>query len=374
MDYRDSRDLFMDQCVGVADFYSKNLKKLGYEAEEIICNDEFLQRKWLSEFSANSAYKYASQEFLFRCLKRFGQSLQCNLGRLGENIYSKFRSPVKSAAFGSSKWEPWKLEILAQQIKRFKPDILYNQAIHYVDGEFLREIKPSVKWIVGQHASPIPHDFPRHTYDLMLSSLPNLVEQFREMGLRTEYLKLGFESTLLDQVKTLQALYRASFVGGFSSLHQKGIQILEKVAGEFPVDFWGYGAETLPRNSAILKSYHGEAWGIKMYEIFSQSKIVLNRHLNLASQYANNMRLYEATGMGALLLTDHKDNLNDIFEIGKEVVSYRNEQECLELLQYYAEHEVERAAIARAGQQRVLKEHTYFHRMQELLSILKKYL
>ena len=40
-----------------------------------------------------------------------------------------------------------------------------------------------------------------------------------------------------------------------------------------------------------------------MYKILGRSKISFNRHINTAENNANNMRLYEATGMGSLLLT-----------------------------------------------------------------------
>jgi spore maturation protein CgeB len=110
-----------------------------------------------------------------------------------------------------------------------------------------------------------------------------------------------------------------------------------------------------------------------MYAILLNSKITLNHHGNIPP-YANNCRLYEATGVGTFLITDWKMNLHEIFEPGKEVIAYRTPEECAELIQYYLEHEAERKAIARAGQERTLKEHTYYHRMQELVEIVRKYL
>jgi spore maturation protein CgeB len=86
------------------------------------------------------------------------------------------------------------------------------------------------------------------------------------------------------------------------------------------------------------------------------------------------MRLYEATGVGTFLLTDHKRNLADLFEPGREVVAYRDADECVELAGYYLTHDEEREAIARAGQQRTLREHTWYHRMQELVDIVRCYL
>jgi len=76
--------------------------------------------------------------------------------------------------------------------------------------------------------------------------------------------------------------------------------------------------------------------------------------------------------MGTLLITDWKANLREMFEPGRDVIAYHTFEECAELIKYYLEHEKEREAIAKAGQQRTLREHTYYHRVRELLDILRK--
>ena len=117
----------------------------------------------------------------------------------------------------------------------------------------------------------------------------------------------------------------------------------------------------------------GQAWGREMYQILRKSRITLNHHGDIAP-YANNMRLYEATGIGALLVTDWKENLHEMFEPGKEVVAYRTPEECVDLVKYYLDHDEEREVIAHAGQQRTLREHTYYQRMHELMAIARNYL
>jgi spore maturation protein CgeB len=82
------------------------------------------------------------------------------------------------------------------------------------------------------------------------------------------------------------------------------------------------------------------------------------------------MRLFEATGVGTMLLTDQKDNLHEMFDLGKEVAVYRSPEEGLEKIRYYLSHDAEREAIARAGQKRTLRDHTYAVRMQELIGLL----
>jgi spore maturation protein CgeB len=94
----------------------------------------------------------------------------------------------------------------------------------------------------------------------------------------------------------------------------------------------------------------------------------------VAENYANNMRLYEATGVGSLLITDRKDNLGNLFEVGKEVVAYSTQEEASELIRHYLAHPDEAEAIAKAGQARTLRDHTYKRRMDELVPILQHYL
>jgi len=157
-------------------------------------------------------------------------------------------------------------------------------------------------------------------------------------------------------------------------MHKKGCALLEYLAEKTPIQFWGYGAETLPGNSPIRVRHNGEIWGKEMFSLMAASKITINRHIDVAENYANNMRLFEATGCGALLITDYKDNLNELFEIGKEVVVYRTPEECAALINYYLANPHEAEMIAKAGQARTLRDHTYALRMAQTAEILERHL
>jgi spore maturation protein CgeB len=163
-------------------------------------------------------------------------------------------------------------------------------------------------------------------------------------------------------------------VGGISRHHGKAIPVLEYLARNTHMQFFGYGADSLNKDSPIRARHHGEVWGLDMYRALARSRITLNRHINVAENNANNMRLYEATGVGSMLITDRKDNLGELFEVGKEVVAYSSPEEAAELIRYYLAHPAEADAIARAGQARTLRDHTYKQRMAELLPILERHL
>jgi spore maturation protein CgeB len=104
-----------------------------------------------------------------------------------------------------------------------------------------------------------------------------------------------------------------------------------------------------------------------MYKIYGRSKITLNRHGAIASNFAANMRLFEATGMGACLLTESRPNLIDLFEPSTEVVTYDDLADLQTKLELVLRSESLRQGIAEAGQRRCVKQHSYSARIKEIL-------
>lgn len=342
--YAEQWRALMDECFGTADFYSTHLNELGQEAAEVVANCEPLQRRWAEE---NGVRMDERPRYSLRLRRRVVPWLT--------------RAPRDN----------WYFSILEAQIQTLKPDVLYVQDMHALPPFFLQAVRPFVGRIVLQIASPVgPEAFLRE-YDLILSSLPHFVDRFRRDGLSSEHFRIGFEPKVLKRLHRAET-HDLTFVGGLSSAHSQRVRFLEAIARAHPIDFWGYGVEHLAPGSPLRPHFHGDAWGLAMYQALLDSRISLNLHINAAENNANNMRLYESTGVGTLLVTDQKDNLHTLFEPDKEVVAYRSEEECAEKIGHYLGHEDERRAIAAAGQARTLKEHTYFHRMQELIEILRR--
>jgi hypothetical protein len=235
-------------------------------------------------------------------------------------------------------------------------------------------MKPNVRLIVGQIASPLPPKRFLGGYDLVLTSFPHFVSRLEAAGISSEYFRLGFDPRVASVFEGVSRDIDVSFVGGLARSHKNAIPLLEHLARHTPIRFFGYGAEGLPARSPIMEHYEKEVWGLEMYRVLARSKITVNRHIGVAQNYANNMRLYEATGMGALLLTEEKNNLRELFEPGKEVETYINAEEAVEKINSLLNKPRRLAEIASAGAARTLREHTYRARMTELLDILNKHL
>ncbi len=364
----------MDEGVALADSYSRYLRRLGHHAEEVVINDELLQRQWASQKGLRISEQVTKSNLVRHQLRAFWRKWSDSRSPSVRRLYDVIQRPFYRI-IPRTPTEPWVHEILAAQIEEVRPDVLYNHAIWALDKNFLCRVRPFVKLIVGQHASPLPANVPYDCYDLILSSLPNLVDHFRRQGVESRYFRLGFDPTVLNRLRHSANGYAVVHVGSYGSFHKERNKLLEEVACEVPVDFWGFGVQSLSKHSPIRSSYHGEAWGIDKLNILYNSRIALTKHItSVAGKHANNMTLYEATGAGTLLITDAKENLNDLFDVGKEVIAYHNAQECVELVKYYLEHENERLAVAESGRRRTLRDHSYESRMREMVEIVGRYL
>lgn len=90
--------------------------------------------------------------------------------------------------------------------------------------------------------------------------------------------------------------------------------------------------------------------------------------------YQLKMRPFQSVGAGAMALNEYCPELEDMFEIDKEIVTFEfgNFQELREKLSWYASHDKERERIARAGYERGRKQHTFSARIRQIFDIVAK--
>jgi spore maturation protein CgeB len=343
---------------GRADFLPLNLRRLGYEADQVIINAAHLQRRWAAEHGMR-----LPPIPLARLLAR--------LRRAPQRLYRKFgRKNVFSTVHASNSWEA---KVVAAQVEDINPDIIFNCELLQFAPEFLWQIKGQKRRLIGECAYPIPPDLDLRPYDLILCCVPNYVERFRQLGAKAELMRHAFEPSVLERLEPNQNPEGVAFMGSVGAAHQSRVALLEAVSQRVPLRCWASGGESLSKQSPLRERLEPPVWGYDMYRQIRRSQVTLNNHVDIAEDFAGNIRLFEATGVGTLLVTDWKANLHEMFEPGKEVVTYSTPEECAELVQYYLEHDDERETIARAGQERTLQDHTYALRMQELVDIVGRY-
>jgi len=350
---------------GLADFYSRNFTALGHSAADIHVNNGFMQSAWAREhgmaIETAEPVGQTRQDRLPGWLQRAAAPIKPLLRPLMRKVGL---SPRLGAASE---------EILLAQIEAFKPDVVLNQDVFYVDANLMRRIRQIGKpLVVGQVGVEPSRGMDWTVYDLMLSQLPRLVQMFRAAGVRAEVSHLAFEPGLIGDLPSAPPQdIDISFVGSISTDHRQRIALLEAVARRHDLKLWGNMPKSLPPSSPLHGCFQGEVWGAEMYQTLRRSRITLNSHIDIAGREAGNMRLFEATGVGAFLLTDFKDNLHELFEPGSEVAVWRSIDDCLTSIDRYLADAGARARIAAAGQARTMTQHTYGHRARELLRLIE---
>lgn len=113
-----------------------------------------------------------------------------------------------------------------------------------------------------------------------------------------------------------------------------------------------------------------------LIRMFSQSRVSLgfatSDNLSSGPRRRTHLRLreFEAPMSGALYLTEYQPELDEYFEVGKEVLCYRDPDDLLEQVRYYLARPEEAERVRRAGYRRALGEHTWQHRFRDLFAAL----
>ncbi len=87
---------------------------------------------------------------------------------------------------------------------------------------------------------------------------------------------------------------------------------------------------------------------------------------------AVNQRVFDVPATESFLLTDYREQMERLFEPGREIVCYHSPEEALDLAQRYISRPADRLAVAKAARQRILREHRYEHRLQTLIAAMRR--
>lgn len=344
----------MATLFGVADFYSRNLRRLGHAAFDATINNRYAQSAWARQHGLNDDL----------------DALPVETGvRQAHRATTPYRFLPPTARTTPEQREPW-YDILRAQIDDFRPDVLLVQCPEWLSPEFLRDLRARVRAVIAQHPATSIDGIEWDEYDLVCSSFRPTVAALAARGIPCAHHRLGFEPAILDRLRRAEPA-EVVFIGSFFDVHASRVRWLESVCERCPqVAVYSDDVSRLAPDSPIRRAWRGSARGRRMFEVLAGAQLALNHHGDVGPG-ANNLRLFEATGVGAALLTDDKPDLADLFEPDLECLRYRDADECVHWIERCRLDADFRAAIARAGQRRTLTTHTWLHRMRELDEIIR---
>jgi len=338
--YKTLRDKIFSYFIFEFDYFSHYCNAGGrYRVEEIIVNDTVLQRKWASEIGMKES---ASEK-----------------------------------------------EIFDEQLRVLKPAIIMDTNNFFMRNSAEEYKKKFGVKVIMAWDGYTGNRFDRQSkgVDLVLTCVDDIKNAYTALGYRCDILPFAFDTRIFESLRhEISVKENVCFSGTISdNVHQDRKELLMKmIRSDIPFEMYisniGQGLHLVSRAQLrALKDFRfkdyfdyitlqqhnlGGVYGRGMFKTLGSSRIQLNSHGDKIVQ-AGNMRLFEATGMGTLLLTDWKSNLSEIFTPDEEIVTYASAQEAIDKARYFLQHPAEAEAIAKRGQARTMKEYSAEVRMNK---------
>lgn len=182
-------------------------------------------------------------------------------------------------------------------------------------------------------------------FDHLFVAHKDYLQAFREVHPSVHW--LPFASGIgVDEPQAYERKVEVGFVGGAGGERLRWLERLEK---EFVIN-------------EFRRRYTLE----EMTNLYARSKIVFNK----SEAGEVNFRVFEGPSCGALLVTEEAPGLEELFEPGKEIITYRSFEEAYEKIRYFLRNDEERRRIAEAGYKRARNEHTFEHRVRRLIDVV----
>jgi spore maturation protein CgeB len=202
----------------------------------------------------------------------------------------------------------------------------------------------------------------------------SMVDHHRALGRDAEYLPLGFDPAFYRPVPVNGAASHGTASHGAAS-HGAGSPVLFvgspepnrdaalAAVADLGLDLYGPGR---PR---------GPLFGKRLVRAYSAARVALNVHQFFADPAARawygtgaNQRVFEIAGMGTAQLCDAKADLTSSFEEDREIVLFRDHHELRAKAEALLADSQWRRALGERARRRALAEHTWQHRLDELLT------
>lgn len=278
------------------------------------------------------------------------------------------------------------LQVVSQailaKVEAFEPDLVLGMAQAPLTHQALKRLRkdniPTAMWFMEDHRlfTYWKSFAPYYDYFAVIQKDPLLAE-LTELGVTAFYLPLA----ALPQVHLPLELSSAekhrfgadiSFMGSGYPNRREAFRELTRL--NFKI--WGTEWENDHLLAPLVQQGGTRISPEDAVKIYNASKINLNLHSSINPETLVtggdfvNPRTFELAACRAFQLVDERTLLPELFN-ADELATFSSMDDLKEKIDYYLSHEDERMALARRGQERVLKDHTYQQRMASLLDFIR---
>ena len=202
--------------------------------------------------------------------------------------------------------------------------------------------------------------------DLTLFTNMRDVQNIRDAGLKADFLQIGIDPKVFNIHNEERPKHKVVFAGN-------------NYGNQFPL-----GRERLALSShlkqkgySVFGSYPGSVGDtngnqLEESKIYNNSLIAINHSQFNEMRYTSD-RLFRILGSGCFCLSHHYKGIEDDFEIGTHLDTYKDFRELDLKINYYLKNNEERQRIAKNGYEYCHNTFTYDHMIKNLIELYKKY-
>jgi glycosyltransferase involved in cell wall biosynthesis len=220
---------------------------------------------------------------------------------------------------------------------------------------------------------PEKHPFPDFSdCDAVACSFEQISVEFREQGLPNVWtVPFGADPAVFAPMPDLQKDIDV-FFSGYSELDRE----------DWMTDMISKPSTALSASRFVVEG----SFGIDLGNSEKVASVSLDRYLQfccssklnlniLRQQFITagvlNSRIFELASLGCCVITNPSDGLKEFFEPNKEIVVVSDANEAVDKYNWLLSSEEDRLKVANAARLRILREHTYVHRVHQLLGLMK---
>lgn len=313
---------------------------------------------------------------------------------------------AKEHSFTNFNEQSWENSIVLEQIRQFKPDILWK--INPTDefNNFLVETKEYYNKTLFYLGHKIPNLRILEKADHLITSNPiRILKQYSHLK-NIISIQVGFDPLILNKIRNVGKMFDCVFTGQISLQHQRRAEILAyliengvnlKVFGAKPglgrkhmfkkgienskngkigqgIKYFTkiiLGSEYKKYVDVIKTVLQPPVFGLDYYRTIAQARLGLNIHIDMSENSSGNMRMFETTGVGTCLLSEDSGRNEPLFKPGKEILTFSSKEHLLDLLQKTDLGGKQIQEIARAGQHRTLNDYSIKRMFDQIKAIIQ---
>lgn len=258
-------------------------------------------------------------------------------------------------------------DIYFEGISSFSPDLVLSIKGETLAPKTLKKIEKElgIKTMLWYPDDPrffkplVRHISPH--YDKIFTCSHNALEIYRSIGVdNAKRIPFGCDSEIHnDNSNGVPMINKALFIGAFSAKRYRFIRSL--VNEGIPIDIVGPHWPPIMLKNVISKGLFGKQY----IEYIKKYSVILNLHQDI--NYGPNMRTFEVTGSGGILLSDSAEDISSFFSDREEIYIYNDINEAKKLINEILRGEINREKMSKKAHYTCHMKYSYERRAMEIL-------